>query len=194
MVHTILQHPHRGQFLDDYRIFQLCVPHTVPSPGCLDTILLPSVSFCDTRCESSTLFRAYGLYASDLHFPSLWITRSAMSPPDARAVAPPIRNECNAYSWGLLPDFATTSLTARRAALYLTTLTLFHYGTKPTAGSGDVALHDNSSTTRATAPPFALTPDCGPVTSSRNERTICKTGHMTLSPSPQFWPTIVFVP
>ena len=77
----------------------------------------------DTLLASSMLFREYALYASDLHLPSLCITRSQMSPPATSVVAPPIRDECKANLSGLRPDSATTFLTARRVRPYHTTLT-----------------------------------------------------------------------
>ena len=70
------------------------------------------------------LLRVYALYASDLHLPSLWISRSAMSssPLAVSVVASLIGNECWANSSGFRPDFA---LIARGARPYLTTLTAF---------------------------------------------------------------------
>ena len=51
---------------------------------------------------------------------SLYQSFPNVSPPAVSAVAPPIRNECNANSSG---DFATTFLPAWRNRPYLTTLT-----------------------------------------------------------------------
>ena len=99
------------------------VPHTVASSGCLSFPPLATPSLRDTLLASSMLFREYALYASDLHLPSLCITRSQMSPPATSVVAPPIRDECKANLSGLRPDSATTFLTARRVRPYHTTLT-----------------------------------------------------------------------
>ena len=99
------------------------LPHTVPPPGCLSFPPLATPGLLDTLLSTSMLFCMYALYVSDPPLPSRYITRSEMSPPAASAVAPPIRNECNANSSGLRRDFATNSLTARRARPYLTTLT-----------------------------------------------------------------------
>lgn len=60
-----------------------------------------TANLLDTRCESSLLSLVYVLYVSDVHLPSLWITRSEISPPTARVDAPPIRSECKAKSLGL---------------------------------------------------------------------------------------------
>ena len=98
------------------------LPHTVPSPGCLSITPLATPGLFQTVRATSMLFRVYVLYVSDLHLASRFITRSETSLPTANAAAPPIRNECNAISSGLRHDFATTSLTARRARPYLTTL------------------------------------------------------------------------
>ena len=96
--------------------------HTVHSPGCLSITPLATPGCVQTVRATSMLFRVYVLYVSDLHLASRFITRSETSLPTANAAAPPIRNECNAISSGLRHDFATTSLTARRARPYLTTL------------------------------------------------------------------------
>ena len=70
------------------------LPHTVPFPGCLSITPLSTPGLLQTLRATSTLFRVYVLYVSDLHHPSRFITRSEMFPPTASAAAPPMRNEC----------------------------------------------------------------------------------------------------
>ena len=99
------------------------LPHAVPSPGCLSITPLATPGLPQTLRATSMLFRVYVLYVPDLHLPSRLITRSEMSLATATTAAPPIRIECNAISLGLRRDYATTSLTARRARPYPATLT-----------------------------------------------------------------------
>ena len=83
-----------------------------PNPCCsFPPLTTPTVR--DSLLEFSMLFQVHALYVSDLHLPSLCITRSEMSPPAASVVAPPICNECKANSSGLRPDSAATSWAAR---------------------------------------------------------------------------------
>ena len=99
------------------------LPHAVPSPGCVPIATLATTSLPRTFRETSMILRVYVLYVPDPHLPSCFITPFEMSLPIARAAAPPLRNECNAFSSGLRRDFATTSLTAWRTRQYLTILT-----------------------------------------------------------------------
>ena len=96
--------------------------HTVPSPAVSLSHRLPPLAY-SRPFGQPLLFRVYVLHVSDLHLLSRFITRSEMSLPTASAVAPPIRNECNAKLSGLRRDFATTSLNSRRARPYVTTFT-----------------------------------------------------------------------
>ena len=99
-------------------------PKLFPRPAVSPSPHFNTASLSDALVETSMLFRVYALYASYLHLPHLWITRSGMSPHAASVVAPPIRNECRANSSGFRPDFATTSSISRRARPYLTALTV----------------------------------------------------------------------
>lgn len=65
--------------------------------------------------------RVYTLYVStpDFHLPSLWITRSEISPPVASTVAAPMCNECNDTRLGSTPALSAIWWMALVACLYI---------------------------------------------------------------------------